>query len=719
MQNQKRQAALGVSEDAKRNPKNTYVTQKRAIVVIAILVAVLAAAFVISGIIADIYTFSDADGQTYTIKKHDGEYALFKDGNLCDTGVDKTVVYYVTELGTQVQIDPATGECTVYAVVDTEDTEEVRLVGNAASVLMFKQLTYDRSSTNDSSRIIKSIEMHNQYSSYTVRRDNNNSFYIEGHETAILSEELFAQLSSGCGYTISTQRLESPKRLPDGTIDYAEYGLAPEIRVTEDEDGEPVTYDYVPTRYTITTMNDDTYTVTLGDATVSENGYYARCGDRNTVYILPSVNLKAAALQPVEALVTPMLVYPMSSTDYVNVTDFTYRSNFDYDSIIRDLYAAVLGEDVWDPLPETGEELTAEQKAYLTQLQNDYAEASANMSAEEFADLYAKTTEAHSKLVTKFDYLDISDRTNTLYEHFPYQMSSDYMAGYLPHSDNIHTMLNLIHSMTFTGVTVLSPTTEQLAEYGLEAYAHEISFIYTDADGNRLSNYFTVSEKTEDGLYFAYAPIYDMIVCFTESQGVYLEWDEIMWYDRNYFQVSYEYIKSLTVEGAGIDDPLVFTLDYGDATPSTENLTVYVNGQHLDYTILYAKSPGNMEQMDADANFMRLLQAFLTASLEGVADLTDAEMANLRATPDEDCFFKFTVIAEDSKGNSRYQVYRFYQYTERKAYLTVEVLDSPDAPSDPTRAEGRFYVLRSFCDKLIADVDRFMNGVEIVVDSKN
>ena len=38
---------------------------------------------------------------------------------------------------------------------------------------------------------------------------------------------------------------------------------------------------------------------------------------------------------------------------------------------------------------------------------------------------------------------------------------------------------------------------------------------------------------------------------------------------------------------------------------------------------------------------------------------------------------------------------------------------------NPTEAQGVFYVLRSFCDKLVADAYRFMEGTEIVVDSKN
>jgi hypothetical protein len=42
------------------------------------------------------------------------------------------------------------------------------------------------------------------------------------------------------GYTISMQRLENPVRLPDGSIDYSEYGLSPEIRTRKDEAGNDI-----------------------------------------------------------------------------------------------------------------------------------------------------------------------------------------------------------------------------------------------------------------------------------------------------------------------------------------------------------------------------------------------------------------------------------------------------------------------------------------------
>ena len=94
-------------------------------------------------------------------------------------------------------------------------------------------------------------------------------------------------------------------------------------------------------------------------------------------------------------------------------------------------------------------------------------------------------------------------------------------------------------------------------------------------------------------------------------------------------------------------------------------------------------------------------------------------MAALRETPDSDCHLKITIFADDGKGETANLVYRFYRYTERKAYFTVEVLDSTTDTGNPTEAQGVFYVLRSFCDKLIADAYRFMEGTEIVVDSKN
>ena len=706
------------SEAGKRNSLRT---QKRAIAVLVILSLVLAVGFGVVSVIVDIYEYEDFDGIEYTIKKKKGEYGLYKDGVICDINDDG---YYMTDLGTQLSVNTETGEYTIYAVVDTTGTE---VVGVNQRVLMFKQLTYDQSSTKDASKVIQRIEVHNQHGEIIVVRGENNRFRVEGHDTATLVDELFAQLSVGVGYTISMQRLENPVRLSDGSIDYSEYGLAPEIRTRKDEagndvlddQGNPETYDYVPTWYTVTTMTGDTYTVTLGDPTVSEAGYYARYEDRDTVYILSSINLDAAVLQPVEALVNPMMVYPMTMNSYFQVTNFTYRSNIDYFAIYAGMVKELTGLDMTGVTPDENGDYPAAVEALLETASRLMEE----MDEEAFAELYDRHYKENSHIVTKFSFIDMDERTDTLYSSLPYQMSTKYMAGYLPNSDNIGSVLQSLYSMKFDGVAVLSPTDEELEAYGLSDYAHEFSFIYTDTEGQEWNNHFIVSAQNEDGTYYGYSAIFDMIVTIPESQATYLSWEEIDWYEREYFMFNIAHVQEIKLESASMDAPVVFTLDNSKSDQSngmnSELIEIYANGQKMDYNLTVTKPSGSTATETASYNFRRFYQALLTASMEGVAELTEEQMEAFRETPDEDCYLKITIHADDAKGETADLVYRFYRYTERKAYMTVEVLDNKGDAGAPENGQGVFYVLRSFCDKLVADAYRFMEGTEIVVDSKS
>ena len=701
--------------------KTSLGTQKKAVAVLLILSVVLAVAFGIVSVIVDIYEYEDFDGLEYTIKKKRGEYGLYKDGVICDIDKDG---YYLTTLGTQLSVDPETGEYKIYAVVDTTGTE---VVGVGQRVLMFKQLTYDQSSTSDLSKVIKRIEVHNQKGEIIVNRGENNRFEVEDCPTAILVDELFAQLSVGCGYTISMQRLENPVRLPDGSIDYSEYGLAPEKRTEKNEDGtdkvddegNPVTYDYKPTWYTVTTMTNETYTVTLGDPTVSEAGYYARYEDRDTVYILSSANLDAAVLQPVEALINPMMVYPMSLNTYFQVSNFTYRSDIDHYAIYRDMVKEVIGFDLDTVEPDAEGNYSEEVQAKL----DEASKAIAAMDEKDFAKMYDRIFESNSRLVTAFSFIDMDQRTDTLYSSVPYMMSSDYMAGYLPNSDNIGAVLQGLYSMQFDRVAVLSPTDEELEAYNLDIPAHDFSFTYKNAEGQEFDNHFILSDKTEDGKYYGYSEIYDMILVIDESQLTYLEWEEIDWYEREYFLFNIAHVQTIKLEGAGVKSPIIFTLDNSKSDQSkgmnSEKLEIYANGDLMDYTLTVTKPSGSQATETASYNFRRFFQALLTASMEGNAELTPEEMQAFRETPDGECLLKLTIHADDGKGSTANICYRFYRYTERKAYFTVEVLDSTTDTGNPTEAQGVFYVLRSFCDKLIADAYRFMEGTEIVVDSKN
>ncbi len=730
--------------------KTSLANQRKAILAMVIAAAILVAGLVVTNIIIDIYHYEDVDGTVYTIKKKNGVYGLYhKGGALCDVNDDG---YYLTTFGTQLSLDESTGEYEIYAVVDTEDTETL---GYSQRVLMFKQLTYDMSSTTDYTRVIDRIEVHNAYGDMTFKRSSpsSNRFVIEGYEGTAFSDEMFAQLSSGCGYTISMQRLENPVRLEDGSIDYSEYGLVPEMRPQTGEDGNPVLdeegnqvmSEYKPACYTVTTMLPDVYTglssysVTLGDATVSGAGYYARYGDRDTVYILSSLNLDAAVLQPVEALVTPMIIYPMSLNSYFDVENFILRTDIDYDSLYLYMAADLAGMDPDKINADTVPSLSEEEVNRLTEAASQLAD----MEPETFVKLYDQAMKAHSRVVIGFSYIDMASRENTLFSSIPYKMSTSYMAGYLPNSDNISTVLQTLYSMTFNGVVVLGPDEDDLAAYGLEEPAFDLSFIYhepqTEEDKStsyvNRSNHVIISAKNGDGVYYAYSDSFDMIVAFDESAAPYLEWDEIDWYEREYYQYNIAYVTEVRLEGAAVlalgekylnrDGSIVFRLDNSETDQSngtsSTDLKVFINGSStpVDYSLTVTKPSGSQQVETAVYNFRRMMQSMLTASIEGVADLSEEDMAALRQTPDTECQLKLTVLLDDGKGNTQNLVYRFYRFTERRSYMTVEVLPTPNSPSSPANGQGKFYVLRSFCDKLVADSARFIDGVEINPDSKN
>jgi hypothetical protein len=155
------------------------------------------------------------------------------------------------------------------------------------------------------------------------------------------------------------------------------------------------------------------------------------------------------------------------------------------------------------------------------------------------------------------------------------------------------------------------------------------------------------------------------------------------------------------------------------STFSSTNLAVSVNGQKLNYEVVLHTAAGREQNSTAADNFRKLYQGLLYASVEGATDLSEEEIAALRALPESECQLKLVINAKDPDGTTRYTIYRFYQYTNMKSYLTIELVDSPDDPGNPQNGQGTFFVNQTFVDKLIADAQRVMKGGEVVATSKN
>lgn len=524
----------------KERKKTVMWKQKVFAGVLAVAIVFLTAGILIANHVVAIYHISDeyvdengtAHTDRYTVKKDDGEYKLFnRDGKLMEVIEDAYTastnkVYVAEKSGNQYLINTSTGEHEVYAVVDYDAASGEMIGGTKVNprVMMFPRIGQDNT---------YSITVTNQYGTYTFYRENvENTDASAGKKyttvvgikkgsgedaTDVLASydaTLFASLCVSCGYSLTTMRLnfqdpETP-RLADGSVDMNAYGLVDRY----DEDGNLT---YSPAVYTIVQGKTDdstgkmeadkSYTVKVGDAILSGGGYYVQLEGRDTVYIVSST-IADTVLQPVESLVTPGLIYPMTVSTYVMVNDFFFGTVADMSKIDS----------------------------------KDEEESKKNIN-----------------IKVLFDYVDLARRQDSLYSSSPYWISEKLGAsmgdGFVLDSDSVSTVLGNLYQMEFVGCKVINPTDEDLKAYGLDRNTYLIRFKYDPdiASGGSdeeqwADNWLFISQKTEDGTYYAYSALYNMIVEVDQSYFSFLEWSDSHWYNKYYFQQNIAYLKSMTIK---------------------------------------------------------------------------------------------------------------------------------------------------------------------------
>ncbi len=481
--------------------------QKRALVALTATALLLAIVFAIVAQLITIYSLVDTykiDGveynDKYLIRKTDGVYKLYdRDGNLMDTNGQSDDVFIARGSGNQYKIDPDTGEYSLKAVVDTEDGEAAA----GSNLLIFPQIT---------STYIYSIDVENELGKYNFYRTAD-GVQIGGYEKSIIDydADLFAQLCFSCGYMLSTVKLSAASdndqipRLPDGSIDYAVYGLDdPQAVYTikgvlfeKNADGTNV---YKDGKYVIDYDDegnpqpdpDRTYTIRIGDSILSQAGYYVQLEGRDSVYIVTTDYIGTTILQPLEKLITPRVVFPVSVNSH---------------SMGKNFYLKYLKE--W-----TGEETEGET-------------------------------------IVAFTYSELEERINTMISIYPYNPISSIMAGYRINDTSAIEVFGLFYSLECKSCVKLGIDMDALKEYGLDKNVHYLSY-YTDsgqvdADGDAVyvRNEILISEKTENGTYYVASIAYDMIVEVDQYYLSFLEWDYMDWYDENFMTTNISYLQSI------------------------------------------------------------------------------------------------------------------------------------------------------------------------------
>lgn len=719
-----------------RRRRSVLRAQRRWIAGLCVAAILLGVAFGVVSYIVSLGYFEDLDGTQYVIKKKNDVYVICdEDGYTLDlsasASTSKGLYIYVTELGTEVEVDPETGACSIYSVVDTEEGE---VIGTSNRVQMFKQISQDNTDK---------IEVSNKHGRFIFYRDDEDKFQIQGYEGTPYNQVIFSSLTTSCGYTLAVQKVQDPIKDENGA--YTEYGLAEEKRT--DKDGAE--YDYRPDWYRITDLDGNSYTVFIGDEIPSGAGYYVKYAERDAVYIMnysldgmilgmydgqtyPSID--SVLDIPIEDFVTPAVTYPMQLNDYFDVTAF---------SIFRGEDLAGVDEDNVD--------------------------------------------ESDVDPLVSFSFWDLDDRTGTFYANTAYVMH--YPEGYAANDIAIDATLQALYTMKTKGVVKLGVDAEDMKTYGLEDPEFVIYFQFND-----IEHYLYISEETEDGTRYMNSAIYDFIVEIDRSELGFLEYTIDDWVADQYFSMNIAWAERITLEIDGViytfklDNSRTDSVTNDncsdeakeDGTISSDNMTVEAfdsngnkmnalsnlvvvdkkgftwkinektvmaydkNGEQVGITGAYYATnelgqevitlSGYIDSVDntriyvepnaikiydstgeiLQASYLRYgmvnFRSFFRAMLystkedgatEGVGGLSEEEIAKILENRDD---YDVRIKVETSYKDTVYD-FKFYRYSERNALLTVN------------DGNGDFRVLYSFIEKIAGDAETAILGGKLIKDT--
>lgn len=490
-----------------RTKSSMFRRQKTALIVLCAVAVLLVISLVVVLDLVSMYSLTDTYlvngveySDTYTIKRQDGVYKLFdKNGVLMETNGQQDNVFIAANSGNQYQIDSETGDYQLIAVVDTEDYEVVP----GTMLMMYPQIK---------SANVYSIEV--KHSDGTTYRflNTGDGVYIDGFKESRLEydKDLYAMLCSACGYTMTSMKLDSKSetssvpKLEDGTIDYAVYGLdQPQATFTISaiKDKDAKVYEADESR---------TYTVYVGQKTLSDSGYYVKLANTNTVYILSSSYLEKTVMQPIEQLVTARAVFPVSVSQH-----------------------------------------SMAQKFYLTYL----------------TEWLGDETVSGNPIVA-FDYEEMEYRENTIQANYPYICNSDLltgMDGYRINDSNASTALGLLMNIECLACKKIGLDAESLKEYGLTENVYYLTYMTktgeTSENGKELyaTNQILIGQKTENDTYYIASIPYDMIVEVDQYYLSFLEWDSVDWYNQYFMSSNIAYTQEVHFQFG--DEQYDFILD--------------------------------------------------------------------------------------------------------------------------------------------------------------
>lgn len=245
-------------------------------------------------------------------------------------------------------------------------------------------------------------------------------------------------------------------------------------------------------------------------------------------------------------------------------------------------------------------------------------------------------------------------------------------------------------------VEAFLPTEEQLTEFGLAEPAYTITYAFNDPNTEDDSTYdfvIFVSEQQADGTYYAVSNLlgYSIVCKVSEENLGWLKYDKFAWIFPTPFFENIQDVDRITIKADNID--VDFRLSH-----SLES-----DGATAVLDVTEVNSGTTIPNKDVK-NFREFYKTMLNITNQEYATLSDADRIALTSTDDN---LIMTMMYESSKTDD-YCEYKFYRYVEEstgkisggKIFVTVNGI-------------GEFYTTNDLVEKVMNDVPRVLNGLDI------
>lgn len=183
------------------------------------------------------------------------------------------------------------------------------------------------------------------------------------------------------------------------------------------------------------------------------------------------------------------------------------------------------------------------------------------------------------------------------------------------------------------------------------------------------------SEMNENGNYYAYSLLFNLITEVDGHSMEWIDWDLIKWVDEPIFMMNINDVRTITV----------------DSETATRVFDLEGEAQEL---VVTERDTGFKPEVK---NFRQFYKTLLSVYMQDYVGMTEEEIAALDDSKD----LYMTLTIETRAGITH--VYKVYPYSTRRAYYTVD-------------GKGEFYILRDMATKIITDAEKVMTNE--VIDSE-